>query len=472
MRHVIHFALTSNTLDNAKFHQAGCRSLDCSAPSRAMPRSLLGFLVFLGCTTLVARAELRLLQIESGLKGPTVLVVAVEGGAGPCALAALRQAARISLDRGRLILVESVSPFSALPRLPGWTPHEGDSLPGELQELPRLVLREAPEARANLPAAEGQTVRGSDPAAAMIRAHLQCLPGAPGAAWLPAGRSDRPNEIAVTTSAKDPRTTNRPASRERAFRTAVTAFLKHHGLRGASDAAPAVFPDPSPGLLRVAVYDDDGSVSSSGHGPSWLQSTLATHSDLLVELVGSPEIHAGVLAATDVLVMGGGSANTQGQGLGKEGREAICAFVRNGGGYLGICAGAFLACESTARPFLGLLPVSPRGTSLKCSTPLAWSGSPTGPTRFEDALMSNGPLLLINDDADSLAPDLAVWARFDRDEGQGTKAYPLRGTAAVLAAGYGQGRVVIFSPHCERPPSAPACFPSAVRWAGRTQTRP
>lgn len=435
----------------------------------AMNRLPLILLVLLARVMPTARGEFRILQMDSGKPGPAVLVIAAEGGAGPCALAALRQAGGVDIERGRCVLVEAVAPFSSLPRRAGWEVLPGDDLPDGMRNLPKLVLREATEVRSKFPNAEGLTVRGGDPGAARILAAVKGLSGPVDEAWLPAGPATDPNEIVVTTCAKDPNSTHRPASRERAFRVAVAAFLAHHGLRGADGAATSwMFPKASLGVLRVAVYDGAGSISSSGHGPAWLQSTLAAQSGLLVELVGAQEIRAAVLNSVDVLVMGGGLSTQQGEGLGKEGREAIRTFVKKGGGYLGICAGAFLACESSTRPYLGLLPVGSRGTSLKCATPLAWSESPTGPARSGEAPMSGGPILILSKNAGERAPDLEVWARFERDEAKAGKTYPLRATPAVVAASHGKGRVVIFGPHRERPPGEPAIFPAAVRWAGKT----
>lgn len=47
----------------------------------------------------------------------------------------------------------------------------------------------------------------------------------------------------------------------------------------------------------------------------------------------------------DVLIVPGGSTRADLRVLGKEGREKILKFVRSGGGYCGICAGAFLGLK-------------------------------------------------------------------------------------------------------------------------------
>src|SRR5690606_8209598 len=63
-------------------------------------------------------------------------------------------------------------------------------------------------------------------------------------------------------------------------------------------------------------------------------------------IVTAEDVRQGVLADFEAVVFPGGSASKQGEALGEAGREAVVAFVRSGGGYLGICAGAYLGCSS------------------------------------------------------------------------------------------------------------------------------
>ena len=54
-------------------------------------------------------------------------------------------------------------------------------------------------------------------------------------------------------------------------------------------------------------------------------------------------VSAGVLDRFDVLIQPGGSGSAQAKALEEEGRDKIRKFVDGGGGYLGICAGSYLA---------------------------------------------------------------------------------------------------------------------------------
>ena len=62
--------------------------------------------------------------------------------------------------------------------------------------------------------------------------------------------------------------------------------------------------------------------------------------------VTAEQIRNGILKDMDVLVQGGGGAHAQSEELEAPGRDAIRDFVKNGGGYLGICAGAYLASSA------------------------------------------------------------------------------------------------------------------------------
>ncbi|MDR1480535.1 MAG: glycosyltransferase family 39 protein [Planctomycetaceae bacterium] len=59
--------------------------------------------------------------------------------------------------------------------------------------------------------------------------------------------------------------------------------------------------------------------------------------------INAQQIINGELKFYDVIIFPGGKGTKQWETLGKEGRKKVDEFVRNGSGYLGICAGAFLA---------------------------------------------------------------------------------------------------------------------------------
>src|SRR5690606_30709410 len=92
--------------------------------------------------------------------------------------------------------------------------------------------------------------------------------------------------------------------------------------------------------IRVAIYDHSETIAK---GPKNLMRFLTPEVGFECTRVTPEEIRNGVLKDYDVLIMPGGSASLQSKNLEEKGREVIREFVRNGGGYVGICAGSYLA---------------------------------------------------------------------------------------------------------------------------------
>ena len=92
--------------------------------------------------------------------------------------------------------------------------------------------------------------------------------------------------------------------------------------------------------IKVALF-----VASEVGPPSerHIRQTIECGRDVLLSVLSEHDIRHGELEKHDVLVVPGGKASIQGSALGGEGRSAIRSFVRGGGGYVGVCAGAYLA---------------------------------------------------------------------------------------------------------------------------------
>lgn len=395
--------------------------------------------------------------------GPSLVVIGVEDAHGDAAVRAVRQLRWITPDRGRLVLVQARAPLSEPALEDDW--EVVDSLRTLEQRFPKatfLVLRESYDSYRFSAGGQGFTLRGDGDALPVVAAALRnsTLPEA--SSWKIASSPPAagPGRMTVTTSAKNPRKEQRPAIRAAHHRIAVWAMLVH--LQMVDAAWPhQLLPPASAGRIRVAVYDDDGSISSSGHGPAWLRSQLEVDSQLRAKLICRADLLGGALQQADVLVVGGGSSRTQAKGLGPRGREMLRQFVDGGGGYVGICAGAFLAGQPReGRPYVGLLPVRSRGNSGSFVTPLEWYDSPLGPARREPTKYSNGPRLELQENA----AGIEVWSRFATARAGEQSDEDLVGQPAVLGGRVGAGRVVVFSSHCERYPTAEGLLIGAVRW--------
>ena len=105
------------------------------------------------------------------------------------------------------------------------------------------------------------------------------------------------------------------------------------GRAGADETGPV-----SP-TIRVAAYDDAG-VSQS---LQQVLDVLGEYADVTCERIKADGIRNGKLADYDVLIHPGGSGSKQAGSLEEAGRDRVREFVDGGGGFVGICAGSYLA---------------------------------------------------------------------------------------------------------------------------------
>ena len=147
-------------------------------------------------------------------------------------------------------------------------------------------------------------------------------------------------------------------------------------------------------------------------------------------------IKEGELKSCSILIIPGGYTLRLVQSLSKKGLEVIRKFVSNGGGYIGICAGAYLATERVEilgkPPGLGIINIvnkRRRGVGIK---KIILKDHPVtkGIKKELTIRYQNGPDIIIQRDAEEVA------------------SYK-NGTTAIATAYYGKGKVIVFSPHPE-----------------------
>ncbi len=276
--------------------------------------------------------------------------------------------------------------------------------------------------------------------------------------------------LVVTTSAKHPR------SRRLWMRVRQQRMAAHAWLREIQILPKNASPDRMTGKvstqnrkrkrqherpLLVAIYDGPGAVSSSGHDPRWIRRSIAHLPNLEPILVGPSEIRGGVLEQFDVVIFGGGYSRTQAKGLGENGRMAVRQFVRSGGTYVGICAGAFLASSNSYA--LHLLNAKMSSGSGTCEVPIRFTEAGhewLGSSGIQRAKFSGGPVNIRPAKESKLPPfkTLAIFAA----NAEGIRQHVAE-TPAIIAAKYGLGRVIAFSTHCERFPGPQDAFWKAIR---------
>ncbi len=94
--------------------------------------------------------------------------------------------------------------------------------------------------------------------------------------------------------------------------------------------------------LKVGVYADRG---PGGIGAvEWFR-LVHESPEMELKLLDGKMVREGALDGLDLLIMPGGSSMTEFDTLGTNGVERMKAFVRNGGGYVGTCAGCCLLMD-------------------------------------------------------------------------------------------------------------------------------
>lgn len=243
------------------------------------------------------------------------------------------------------------------------------------------------------------------------------------------------------------------------MKTAILAcaFFVSAGLHpGAAEAGP----------IRVALYDDAGAF---GKGVPRVTELLGKTADAKVTIVKGADIAGGVLKDHDVVVFTGGSGSKQAGGLGEAGKAEVRKFVENGGGYIGICGGAYLACSGFSWS-LGVLDARTvsnkwkRGVGDVQIEVNADGAKITGIAAKQQPIRyANGPIIKPAERPD--VPDyepLAVF-RTELAENDTPKGVMVNAPAWVRGT-FGKGRVIISSPHPEQTAGMDAWVEHAVRW--------
>ncbi len=197
--------------------------------------------------------------------------------------------------------------------------------------------------------------------------------------------------------------------------------------------------------LRVGLYQ-----ASGVHPVAFAaEKALLERSDGFVCNILKPaDIQGGALAGQDVVVFMGGSGTAQGRALGDVGKAAVKEFVQRGGGYIGVCAGAYLALQGEDE-FHKLRLVAGRNL-----TGDFWQRGIAGLEVRADGrppfkmFYANGPIFTPVP-TEGLAPyrGLATYVGEIFNKSKGTGPGEMPGTPAVVASAYGAGRVLLFSPN-------------------------
>lgn len=168
---------------------------------------------------------------------------------------------------------------------------------------------------------------------------------------------------------------------------------------------------------------------------------VAIRAGLAVKFVQPFEITPELFQNAVVWIQPGGDSIEATNVITERGRHLIRAFIANGGGYLGFCAGGYLAAREIDTGIPGLALVSGEVDDYTPGDKNAYEPQTLWNNRFRQVYVEDGPTFEI---ADS-----------NREH---AVAYYPNGHVAAMKTTYGQGHVAVSGPHPEAPPSWPAFY--------------
>ncbi|QEL20857.1 BPL-N domain-containing protein [Limnoglobus roseus] len=221
--------------------------------------------------------------------------------------------------------------------------------------------------------------------------------------------------------------------------------------------------------VRVAVFAGEGARKTKGP----VSEVIDKLPGYETQLVTAEEIRGGKLKEFQVLIQPGGSGSGQAKDLGEDGRAKIKEYVKNGSGYIGICAGAYLASKSYDWSLHILdAEVVDRAHWARGTGNVELKFSRTGKDFFAakgetvGIYYGQGPLLAPGKDAG--IPDYEELAAYETEIHSKGGAQPgvMKGTTAAARGSFGTGRVFCFSPHPEKTNSdqTRAMLKAALDW--------
>ena len=244
------------------------------------------------------------------------------------------------------------------------------------------------------------------------------------------------------------------AKRCRQHRLMVAHFMYGIGMIESVDLVDHFVPASEADQFNIAMYDDGG---VSGRAFPALQRLWGKQDSVTIDRVCGADIRAGVLNQFDIICCSGGSGSAQSRSLQDTGRQEVSEFVNDGGHYVGICAGSYLACSGFSWG-LGILDAKTKSNHWRrgratLEMRLTDDGSQQFPRLSRDlpVLYANGPIIEPHNQPE--IPDFVTLAIFadevaDNESPEGIMV----GSPAIVRSTFGKGTVVCISPHPEQTP--------------------
>lgn len=200
--------------------------------------------------------------------------------------------------------------------------------------------------------------------------------------------------------------------------------------------------------------------------------------EMNLTLLDAEDVRSGALDKLDLVVMPGGSSPAIKSDLKAEGAAKLKDFIRNGGGYIGTCAGCCLLMEESTdvRRGISVIPYGRKGSKGQFMMPVAINQKGAAALGIEAGeykiRYSAGPVLYPVTNAIEGA-SFEVWGTFASDFDNPKNRLKMNGMGAVVGGTYGKGRVFAIACHPESYPVTHGLVRGAFRYvAGREVTFP
>ena len=220
--------------------------------------------------------------------------------------------------------------------------------------------------------------------------------------------------------------------------------------------------------IKIAIFDGKGAPVG---GIETVEHCIRSIPQAIVTRVKAEDWATVDLKPFDVVVFTGGSGSAQAEAIGEAGRHNVREYIRGGGGYLGVCAGAYLAC-SNFKWGLGILNASTvsskwqRGQGFMDIEITEEGRKLLGDVRGTFKVRyHNGPIIQPAGRTDVPAYTPVTLFRSEIAE-YGSPVGVMVNSPAQALGTFGQGRVFISSPHPENTPGLENFIPRATLWAG------
>lgn len=222
-------------------------------------------------------------------------------------------------------------------------------------------------------------------------------------------------------------------------------------------------------VLRVALFVGKG---ASDRAKRNFRRLLGSSDAIRYQSIFGEDIAEGSLKDFDALVVPGGSAAKEAVSMGPEARSEVRRFIEEGGVYLGVCAGAYLATRLREN-YLGFLPLKTRDPEhwyrVDDATPVEVELTQEGAEVFGldtcklKIAYENGPIFGPPEIpvSDSFKP-----LGFFRSEvvGSGGERGVMLDAPAMILTRHGRGLVLAISPHPELTPGRHKMILNALSW--------